>query len=298
VNYADTCDQPFKPANNVITGLKYWKGTYYVSVPRWQDGVPSTLNTIETAPSGVNNLLKPYPSCAMNKIGDSTAFQYVQSMEIDTQGRMWVIDVGRINIFNNSLSAEPASLAVAPKIVIIDLESGQVLRSTELPDSHVSHRWNFLNDIVIDEVHIPLEADMVAYLSDTMYNEANEGAIHVYDYNSGTVRTFTGVSTQVELPAAGGPIFTYVNSTGQWVTYPVENPSDSIALTPDRSQLFYAALAGTTLYSLPTSALKNFGLSETAWRAALTPVDHGRKHGPSDGEWAPSAASVFSPYKY
>jgi sugar lactone lactonase YvrE len=278
VQFAEYCDQPFIPPNNVITGLKYWKGTYYVTVPRWKPGVPSTLNTVDLADGKLNPLLQPFPSCEMNKIGDPAAFQYVQSMEIDTHGRMWIIDVGRINIVNSTLSSNPDSLKVPPKLVILDLATGSILRSSTLPDSQVKHAWNFMNDIVVDEI------DMVAYISDTRYNEANEGAIHVYDYKSDSVRTFTGVSTHVELPSASGPTFTYLNSSGQWTTYPVQNPSDGIALTPDRSQLFFSALSGYTLYSLPTVDLKNFDLDDGAWQAALiNPVNHGKKPGPSDG---------------
>lgn len=41
-------------------------------------------------------LLQPYPSWEMQTINNYSALQYVQSMEVDTQGRMWILDTGRV----------------------------------------------------------------------------------------------------------------------------------------------------------------------------------------------------------
>ena len=73
---------------NVITGIKYYNGETYVTVPRWFPGVPSTLNKVDKS----TGLLQPWPSCAWQEVGNPFALQYVQSMEIDSYGRMWIID--------------------------------------------------------------------------------------------------------------------------------------------------------------------------------------------------------------
>lgn len=47
----------------------------------------------------------------MQEIGNASALQFVQSMEIDSRGWMWIIDVGRLNILasNASLIVSSAS---------------------------------------------------------------------------------------------------------------------------------------------------------------------------------------------
>ena len=87
-------------STDAMTGVKVYGDDLFVTVPRWRHGVPATLSRVIGA-EGVIQLLEPWPSCAMNKIGDPDALQYVQSMEVDTQGRMWIIDVGRINIYDD-----------------------------------------------------------------------------------------------------------------------------------------------------------------------------------------------------
>ncbi len=43
------------------------------------------------------SLLHPYPSREAQDPSDPANILYVQSMEIDTRGRMWVLDVGRVS---------------------------------------------------------------------------------------------------------------------------------------------------------------------------------------------------------
>ena len=120
-----TFDEPDAPANasreydetgawrnNTIAGVKYYKGNMWLTVPRWFPGVPSSLNLLVTRDGAP--VLRPWPSyvhmdmqarlhlcmhaCVyrwrMNKEGDCAALQYVQSMEIDKDGVMWIIDTG------------------------------------------------------------------------------------------------------------------------------------------------------------------------------------------------------------
>ncbi len=84
------------PKNNALTGVKYYNGVIYVAVPRWLPGVPSTLNYVDPS----TGLFVPYPSWEMNSLDPASTtdltITYVQSMEIDSRGWMWILDTGRL----------------------------------------------------------------------------------------------------------------------------------------------------------------------------------------------------------
>lgn len=97
------------------------------------------------------------------------------------------------------------------------------------------------------------------------------GAIITYDLASNLARRFTSVSTQ----ASGVPL----HILGR--TYDNNSPSDSIALSADTNTLYYAALDGTSLYSLETQYLRDFSLTSQQLEAQV--VEVGDKGDASDG---------------
>jgi len=120
----------FISENNIIAGVKIHQDKMFLTVPRWRHGVPATLNFVHipaqnqsdnyTRDWAEDNLptspkLQAYPSWAMQTIGNCSAFQYVQSIEIDLFDRMWAFDVGRVDIFDTNKEICP------PKLVILDL---------------------------------------------------------------------------------------------------------------------------------------------------------------------------------
>lgn len=141
----------FIPENNVITGIKVYGNRVYLTVPRWRFGIPSTLNYIESNQtkgddgSPLSPLLVPFPSWEMQEIGNCSSLQYIQSMEIDQWGRMWIVDVGRINIFHPT----EAQNNCPAKLLIVDLNTNQVVHNYTFPANVVSPTNNFLNDIVV-----------------------------------------------------------------------------------------------------------------------------------------------------
>lgn len=267
------------PENNVIAGVKYWNGTLYVSVPRWRHGVPSTLNSLAwpgdgAAALGSSPLLSPFPSWEAQDISNPNAnpaaIWYVQSMEITPAGVMWILDVGRLNIFDSN-----SSLLVngPPKLILFDIPSNTTLSTFIFPDSVASWSQSFLNDLVLDQT------TGTAYISDA---GPASGGIVVYDSVRGRSRRFSGFTTMANMS---------VPFTINGIDYPSFNtPTDGIALSADRSTLFYCALRGSTLYALPSAALRDWSLSNDQLNALVLAVT---AKPPSDGMATSASGQLF-----
>lgn len=85
------------PQNNLISDIKPYANRLYVSLPRMMPGVPATLGWI-IAPENNGRTdpeVEPFPSWEMNQLGNCSALQFVQGIEIDARGVMWVVDSGK-----------------------------------------------------------------------------------------------------------------------------------------------------------------------------------------------------------
>ncbi|XP_012271633.1 protein yellow-like [Orussus abietinus] len=229
-------------ANNPIAGIKCWKGKMYLTIPRWKDGVPVTLAVTPSSP--VNGVtaprLEPFPSWEMQTLGDCDAFQFVQSMEIDPAGRMWVLDTGR-----TATQTLEAKARCPPRLVILDLENGgAVLRSFRFPADVTPPDSVYLNDIVLDH-----EDGGVAYITDS---SREDPGIVVYSLANDTAWKVRHDSMKAKAEAVGFMVAkTHVIS-------PIN--VDGIALSPAGShdrQVYYTPLSSFHLYSIPVSVLKN-----------------------------------------
>uniref|UniRef100_A0A6V7L2F2 Uncharacterized protein n=1 Tax=Bracon brevicornis TaxID=1563983 RepID=A0A6V7L2F2_9HYME len=251
-------------ANNAITGIKLWKGKIYLSVPRWRAGVPITLGVISAQPiaRNVSPKLEAYPTWDMQTVGDCSAFQFVQSMEIDPKGRMWVLDSGR----TETMTTEPKARC-SPRLVILDLENnGEVLRNIPFPENITPHNDSFLNDIVLDSTD-----GGYAYITDS--NNADPGII-VFSLKLNKSWKIRHNSMRADHESVvfkiGADRFTK------------EVPVDGIALSeidaPER-KIFYCPLSSYQLYSIPTRALKNDSIKDIHEYVS----DLGRKSSQTDG---------------
>ncbi|XP_052127208.1 protein yellow-like, partial [Frankliniella occidentalis] len=110
------------PENNALGGIKVWRDRMFLSVPRMKEGVPSTLNSVPAQPRGGSNSprLDPFPSWEWQELGNCSALQNVHGFEIDSEGRMWVLDSGRVNVKGRTQENR-----CPPKLVIFDLNTAQ-----------------------------------------------------------------------------------------------------------------------------------------------------------------------------
>lgn len=245
----------YVPLNNAINGIRVYDNKIFVTVPRFGDGVPSTLNTLINAHPGKvflssRTVLKPYPRWDMQTEGNCSAFQKVQNIEIDPkQGIMYVIDTG------GRMFGCPA------KLVIYDVKRDVELHRHVFPDSVVSRDTNYLNDLVMDYVDGKVE---YLYITNT-----RDFAIVVYDIKADKSYSFHDKSMQPE----PDKVEVKVNNNLIRVT----NGVNGIAISANFDYVYYSPIAGTGLYQIPTKVLRDSSANFTS---------HVRKVGdkPSQGD--------------
>lgn len=248
------------------------------------DGVPATLAYIPaqqndtTAPK-----LKPFPSWNDNTIGNCDALQFVQNIEIDRNGIMWILDNGRVG----TLTQHP-SIKCPPSIVRIDLKSGEnKIERTPFPPETVNPTTSYLNDLVIDN----RDGDY-AYITD---NSAVDPGIIVFRLSDKKSWKLRDTKSMMAAPEAA-----LFRINGTTVNLPVN--IDGIALGPqfftedgevDRT-VYYCPLSSFHLYAINASILRNESLAargELAVRANV--VDLGTKPSQTDGMKMDSTGMLF-----
>lgn len=193
-------------------------GDIYLTVPRWRPGVPGTLNKLSIVADTTTATLTPWPSWDMQAEGVEGDLQNVQSMTIDSQRRMWTVEVGRRNFFDKT-NVVPGAAGVW----IFDVDTGSVLTKYYFPPEVVSYEESFLNDVVVDE------GRNVAYFTDAW----GQGAIIVFDLQNLQSRRYSGESTQND------PSYNMIINGQFYGKRIFTTPSDGIAITSDYEVIFY-----------------------------------------------------------
>ena len=253
------------------TGIAVTKdGRTFLSFPRWTEDSAISVGELK------DGKISAYPDTEMNgwrnalkdKVDAKTHFVCVQTIEPDHSGNLWVLD-----------PAAPALAALVPggpKMVKIDLATNKAVQTIYFDDK-VAPQGSYLNDVRFSP------DDKVAYLTDS----GAKGALVVVDLTSGKARRVLDgdPSTQAD-----------PNVTVTWNGKPLRRPdgrgvdftADGIALSPDGKTLYWQAIKGKNLYSLPTSAL-NPGFTTAVTPEALEDsslrgkVQIVGENGPADG---------------
>jgi sugar lactone lactonase YvrE len=251
------------------------KGNYYISVPRWAEGIPSTMNRIVI--KNGKPLLEAFPSWEWNKPGNPKFLQSVLGYEIDERNRMWLLDQGKI--------AYAPSQDGSQKLVIWDLNTNKMIDSISIPDEIAPYRTSFLNDLVVDN------KNGFVYITDSGNGWPDHpvaGGIIVYNMRKKTFRRVLDRhdSTQ-DFPGfvfsiMGKPVYRHE---------PLKIGADGIALSADRSILYYCPVTGRNLYAVDTSFLRNFNTPLEKIDEAVQSI--GSKGTNTDGMHADNKGHVF-----
>lgn len=231
------------------------KGNMYVSTARWGGtDVPATLSKLVMKDGQWQ--LQPYPSLAMNKVGDRKALQSVLGFEIDRNDVMWILDQGHIA----GKPSEPG----AEKLVLWDTRNNRELQSYEFSDADSDKKCSFLNDIVVDN-----DRDF-AYITDSgIFCDQLHGGLITYDRKNN--RAHRVLDQTVFTTDEAGFQFRIDNQPVLKKT-PMRTGADGIALSGDKRTLYWTNLSGHALYSLDTALLRDFSTSETTLRTSVKRV--------------------------
>ncbi len=252
------------------------RGNIYVTTPRWLDArVPATLSKIVTVNG--NAVLRPFPSWEQNQLGSPTALQNVLGVEVDSQNRMWILDMGWV------AGTEPIPDG-AQKLVVLDLSTGTELRRFAIPDAIADRKTSFLNDLAIDEKR------GLAYISDSGNRSGSPTAsgIVIYDFASNSARRVLDRDPHVTddpartLEVAGEPVF-----AGNRLAVGI----NGITLSPDGATLYWSITTGDAIYGAPTAVLLDPHAPPE--QVAASVVGPRRIGGGSDGMASDSKGRVY-----
>jgi sugar lactone lactonase YvrE len=222
-------------------------GRIFVCHPRWEDPVDFTVAELRDGRE------VPFPSEELNDSASPDHLFSVQSVVVDEQDRLWALDTGSVNM---GRIQDPDR----PKLVGIDLATGQVVKSIRFP-RHVVLEATYLNDVRFD---LRRGSGGMAFITDSSSEGPN--AIIVVDLASG--RSWRKLHNHPSVKAdklflaflEGKPVL--MNKPGELLK-PALVGADGISLEASGTRLWFCALASRKLHSVALDALADEALPDT-----------------------------------
>nr|QEO33343.1 yellow [Platymeris biguttatus] len=229
----------FIPENNLPVGIEIWKNKMFITVPRWDKGVPSTLNYVplDIAYDESPKLI-PYPNWETNKEGNCQGLTTTYRVRVDECDRLWVLDSGTVGIGNLTQQVCPYALHA------FNLKNDRQILRYQFKDDDVNAN-TFIANIAVEVGHTC--DDTWVYASD----ELGYGLL-VYDLKENDSWRFEHGFFHPD-PLKGD--FNIAGLNFQWEAEGIFG----IALSPRNSierLLFFHPLASHREFVVPTNVLK------------------------------------------
>jgi sugar lactone lactonase YvrE len=225
-------------------------GRIFVTFPRWGDPVEYTVAEIR------GDKIAPYPDLEFNKLrtdDPADSLVSVQSVVVDPQDRLWILDTGSINL-------QPVRASSGgPKLVCYDLSTNKLVKRITFPEN-VCLNTTYLNDV---RFNLNMGPEGTAFITDS--SDSGPNGIIVVDIASGESwrRLNDHPSTKADPSFApnveGNPLMARL--PGQPPAY-LKIGTDGIAVSNDGRTLYYCPLASHKLSSASTEALADRNRSD------------------------------------
>ncbi|XP_069685296.1 protein yellow-like [Periplaneta americana] len=151
--------------NLIATRAQIYKDDVIVVFPRYRAGVPVTLAKTSLKDKKCGSTFTAFPCWSLQEEGNCQALQSAVDLFLDSEGILWVLDIGIVNILEQPVRRCP------PKIVAFSVKTGKVLKTIDL--SGLVCAASRLQYLVVDYDN---EGHCFVYVSD-----AATRAILVYD---------------------------------------------------------------------------------------------------------------------
>jgi sugar lactone lactonase YvrE len=195
------------------------------------EAAPKEIKVAELLPDGT---VAPYPDAAWQRERDSGPWWVTPlAMRTDELGRLWVLDHGDYG-------------SEAPSLTAFDLATRRLVHRVVFA-ADVAGWGSMLNDLVVDARR------GFVYIAETSAFDFDPALI-VYDIERKSARRVLEDHPSVDYEDQHCVV------QGRFMTYlgiPLRIAVDTIALSPDGEWLYYGPLTGSTLWRLPTAALRD-----------------------------------------
>ncbi|XP_017755159.1 PREDICTED: protein yellow-like [Eufriesea mexicana] len=217
------------------------KTTVFVSIPRFQNGVPVTLGYVTGRVSADgNHLIAPYPSWVYNNIDNCDSITSVYRMQIDQCERLWVLDTGKLG----------EKRLCSPKLHVFSLRDNSLITMYRFPRSQLKG----------DSLHVTIAVDV----RDTA-NKCKDTFAYIADVTGFTLIVYD-FHNSVSWMITNNLFYPYP----QYGTFDIKGDTfdlmDGIiglALGPVRNGdriLYFHSLASRVEAWVPTSVIRNYTL--------------------------------------